>query len=109
MRMMLHVVVPVKTANAAIRSGQFVPFIQKVLGDLKPEATYFTEDQGNRSAYIVFDMKDVTQLTSVAEPWFLGLNATVTVKPAMTPQDLGGTAGAGIEAAMKAFPKTLGS
>lgn len=109
MRMMLHVVMPVDTTNAGIRSGQFVPFVQKVLGDLKPEAAYFVEDQGARSGYIFFDMKDSSQLTAIAEPWFLALNATLTVKPAMTPQDLGGAAGAAIESALKAHPRTFGS
>ena len=97
MRMMLHVVMPVDTSNAAIRSGEFVPFVQKVLGDLKPEAAYFT------------DMKDESQLPAIAEPWFLTLQAKLTVKPAMTPQDLGGAAGANIGAALKAHPKTFGS
>jgi hypothetical protein len=109
MRMMLHVVMPVETANAAIRSGQFSPFIQKVLGDLKPEAAYFTESNGTRSGYIFFDMKDASQLPAIAEPWFLALNATLSVKPAMTPQDLGGAAGAAIETAVNAYPRTLGS
>ena len=108
MRMMLHVVMPVETANAGIRSGQFVPFVQKVLADLKPEAAYFTETEGTRSAYIFFDMKDSSQLPAIAEPWFLAMGATLTVKPAMTPQDLGGAAGAAIEAATKAHPKTFG-
>jgi len=109
MRMMLHVVFPPEPTNAAIRSGQFAPFIQKVLGDLKPEAAFFTESQGTRSGYIVFDMKDASQLPAIAEPFFLGFNATLTVKPAMTAQDLGGAAGAHIEAAVKAYPKTFGS
>jgi hypothetical protein len=109
MRMMLHVVMPIETANAAIRAGQFGPFIQKVLGDLKPEAAFFTETNGARSGYIFFDMKDSSQLPAIAEPWFLALNATLTVKPAMTPQELGGAAGAAIEAATKTYPKTLGS
>jgi hypothetical protein len=109
MRMMLHVVMPVDTANAAIRSGHFAPFIQKVLGDLKPEAAYFTEDHGTRSGYIFFDMKDASQLPAIAEPWFLALKARLTVKPAMNAQDLGGAAGAGIEQAVKAYPRTFGS
>jgi len=108
MRMMLHVVMPVESTNAAIRAGQFAPFVQKVLADLKPEAAFFTETNGARSGYIFFDMKDSSQLPAIAEPWFLGLNATITVKPAMTPQDLGGAAGAAIETAVKAYPKNLG-
>jgi len=109
MRMMLHVVMPIETANAAIRAGQFGPFVQKVLADLKPEAAFFTETDGVRSGYIFFDMKDASQLPAIAEPWVLALNATLTVKPAMSPQELGGAAGAAIEAAVKAYPKNLGS
>ena len=53
-------------------------------------------------------MKD-SQLPSVAEPWSLALYASLTVKPAMSAQELGGPAGAAIEAAAKAYPKNLGS
>jgi hypothetical protein len=109
MRMMLHVEIPVDTGNAAIRAGQLGPFIQKVLGDLKPEAAFFTETNGTHSGYIFFDMKDSSQLPAIAEPWFLGFNATLTVRPAMTPQDLAGPASAGMDAAAKAHPKTFGA
>lgn len=109
MRMMLHVVMPIESTNAAIRSGRFVPFIQKVMADLKPEAAFFTEDDGARSGYIFFDMKEIAQLTAIAEPWFLALGAKLTVKPAMSTQDLGGAAGAYMEDAIKAYPKTFGS
>lgn len=109
MRMMLHVVIPVKTGNAAVREGKLGPTIQKLLGDLKPEAAFFTETNGTRSGYIFFDMKDSSQLPAIAEPWFLAFNAILTVKPAMTPQELGGSAGAAIEQAAKAHPKTFGS
>ena len=108
MRMMLHVVMPVETANAAVRAGELGPFIQKVLGDLKPEAAFFTETNGARSGYIFFDMKDASQLPAIAEPWFLAFNATLTVRPAMTPQELAGPAGAAIESAVKAHPRTFG-
>ncbi|HEX3660406.1 MAG TPA: hypothetical protein VHU89_03190 [Acidobacteriaceae bacterium] len=109
MRMMLHVVIPVKTGNAAVREGKLGPTIQKILADLKPEAAYFTETSGSRSGYIFFDMKDAAQLPAISEPWFLAFNATLTVRPAMTPQDLGGSAGAALETAAKAHPKTFGS
>lgn len=109
MRMMLHVVIPGKTGNAAVREGKLGPTLQKILGDLKPEAAYFTETNGNRGGYIFFDMKDSSELPKIAEPWFLAFNASVTVRPAMTPQDLAGPAGAEIEKAMKAHPKTFGS
>lgn len=88
MRMMLKATMPVEAGNAAAKNGSLGTTVQKILADLKPEAAYFVEDGGQRTGYIFFDMKDSSQLPAVAEPWFLAFNASLTVKPAMTPQDL---------------------
>ncbi len=104
MRMLLKAAIPVETGNAAARNGTLGTMMQKILADLKPEAAYFSEDGGERTAYIFFDMKDSSQLPSVAEPWFLAFDANLTVRPAMTPEDLAaGTPG--ILAAVQKYGK----
>lgn len=102
MRMMMKVTMPVETGNDAARKGALGTTVQKILAEMKPEAAYFAEDGGQRTGYIFFDMTDSSQLPAVAEPWFLAFNASLTVRPAMTPQDLG-KATAGIKRAVKNF------
>lgn len=88
MRMLMTVSIPVAAGNTAVRNGSLATTIKHILADLKPEAAYFSEDNGERTGFIVFDMQDTAQLTAVAEPWFLAFNARLSVRPAMNAQDL---------------------
>ena len=102
MRLMMKVTMPVESGNEAARKGALGTTVQKILAEMKPEAAYFAEDGGQRTGYIFFDMTDSSQLPAVAEPWFLAFNASLTVRPAMTPQDLANAA-KGIERAVENF------
>src|SRR5438105_3368109 len=103
MRMMMRVSLPVETANAAARAGTLGSTIEKIVADLKPESAYFfADDNGQRSAAIVFDMQDTSEIPRAAEPWFLAFNAKVSFQPIMNAADLV-KAAPGIESAAKAF------
>ena len=45
MRMLLKVQIPVEAGNKAALSGTLGSTIQKILGEQKPEAAYFSEDE----------------------------------------------------------------
>jgi hypothetical protein len=105
MRMMMQMTIPVEAGNQAARTGAFGPPFQKLLESLKPEAAYFTAGaSGERGGFIVFDLKDTSQIPAVAEPFFLAYNARVTFFPVMNAADLE-KAAPGIEKAVKEHAK----
>jgi len=89
MRFLLKVTIPVEAGNARVKDGSLGEKIQSILADTQPEAAYFTDMDGGRTALIFFDMQDASQLPSVAEPWMLAFNASIELHLAMTPEDLG--------------------
>ena len=102
MRCLLKVSIPVGTGNAAISEGSMPKTIVSILADLKPVAANFAEDNGKRTGFMFFDLKDTSQIPAVAEPWFLAFDAHIEFHPAMNLEDLK-TATPGIEKAVKNY------
>ena len=88
MRMMMRVRIPVAAGNAGFQNGDLAKVIQNFISAHKPEAAYFAADGGDRTAYFVLDMTDVSMMPAMAEPFFQRLNARVDLKPVMSAADL---------------------
>jgi hypothetical protein len=101
MRMLAKIQIPVERGNDALEDGSLPRLVQGVLADLKPEAAYFLAMDGYRTALIVFDMTDPSQIPAIGEPFFMGLDAEVTLYPVMNADDLGKGLGPAMEAVKK--------
>ena len=89
MRMLVHAKFPNEPFNTAVRNGSAGKLIEKILGEIKPEAVYFTEYDGHRGAMLIVDVADPSKVPAIAEPFFLSFNANVTFHIVMNPDDLG--------------------
>jgi hypothetical protein len=88
MRVLMNVRIPHAEFNAAVKDGSVGSKLNRILESIKPEAVYFTEQDGQRGAVIVVDMPDPSKIPALAEPWFLTFNADVQFRVAMTQEDL---------------------
>ena len=89
MRMLVDFQMPLEPFNSLVRNGTAGQVIQKMLGDLKPEAAYFTARDGKRGGTLVIDVPNPSRIPAIAEPFFLRFNASVSFHPCMTPEELG--------------------
>jgi hypothetical protein len=101
MRFLMKVNIPVEPGNKAAKSGKLGTTIQSILADLKPEAAYFTDDNGMRTGYVFLELTDASQIPEFCEPWFLAFNAAIEIHPVMVPSDLAKAAPAIKKAAKK--------
>jgi hypothetical protein len=88
MRVIARINVPVEPGNRAIKDGTLGTIMQRAAERWKPEAMYFTAFDGHRTAIMVFDLPDASDLPPFAEPFFRELNADVQIAPAMNGDDL---------------------
>jgi hypothetical protein len=92
--MLITVRMDTETAGRAERQGRLVSVIREQLEKFKPEMAYFTTDYGDRTGFIVMDVKEANELIAVAAPVFAGLGAKISMRPVTTAEDLpegGGT------------------
>jgi len=88
MRMMMKVTVDTEAGSRAIADGSLAQVMQDTLGRLQREAAYFGPENGLRTGFIVFDMKDPSQLPTITEPLFSSMKASIQVFPVMDREDM---------------------
>lgn len=88
MRTIMKVVMDVVASNKAITDGLLPQLIKSTTDKIKPEATYFYTVDGCRSCFMVFDLKDPSEIPGIAEPFFMKLNAKIEFHPVMNLEDL---------------------
>ena len=100
MKMLAHAILPNEPFNSAVRDGTIGAKIKKALGEIKPEAVYFTEYDGRRSVMMIVDVANPSKVPGISEPFFLMFNAEVRFHIVMSPEDL---AKAGLDKIGKAW------
>jgi hypothetical protein len=100
MKMLLRVTMPNDQFNSMIKKGTIGNTLEKILGDLKPEAAYFTLEDGERSVLLVVNINKPNEYVRYAEPFFLEFNARIKYEIAMKPEEL---KSAGVEAIGKKY------
>ena len=87
MRFLVKVRIPVEAGNEMVRDGKIGDRIKSILADTKPEAVYFAVNEGQRTIFMVVDVKDASLLPAIAEPLWLGLQADVETTAVLTEKE----------------------
>ena len=88
MKMLLTVEFPHEPFNALVRSGKAGEVIGRILESIKPEAAYFTEQDGQRTGIFVVNVQKSSDVPFFAEPFFLQFQANCKFRIMMSPDDL---------------------
>ena len=88
MRVMAKITIPVESGSRAVKDGSIGELIQTAAERWKPEAMYFGTFEGRRTAFMVFDMPDSSNMVPFGEPFFMAVDAEVEVVPVMNAEDL---------------------
>lgn len=78
----------VTAANECIQEGKLQKIVEQTSKLISSEASFFYSENGYRTALFLFDMKDSSMIPSIAEPFFMEMNAKVEFFPAMDTSEM---------------------
>jgi hypothetical protein len=80
--------IPNDAGNEMVKSGPAMQaLMDKIMGDVRPEAAYFSIADGQRTLFLVVNIEKAEEMVRLAEPLWLGIEADVDVFPAMSVSD----------------------
>lgn len=88
MRVLLKVSLPVEAGNKALQSGVLEQTVANFVKTAKPEAAYFSIENGFRTMYFFVDLLSPAEMPVMGEPFFTQLNALIWTTPVMNLEDL---------------------
>jgi hypothetical protein len=88
MRVLLKIHIPTAQGSAALRDGSMQRTMEEFMNAVHPEAAFFAPEGGLRTAFIVFDMQDPSDMPPLLEPFFSTFEANVELTPVMNADDL---------------------
>jgi hypothetical protein len=88
MRFLILAKIPTEDGNKMVQDPKFLEKIEKYINQVKAEATYFFESDGNRVASFIVDIESADQIPVLTEPLFSGMGAHVELHPVMSLDDL---------------------
>ena len=88
MRVLLKIHIPTAKGSAALRDGSMQRTMEEFMSAVHPEAAFFAPEGGLRTAFIVFDMQDPSDMPPLLEPFFSTFEANVELTPVMNADDL---------------------
>ncbi|HEV8053847.1 MAG TPA: hypothetical protein VGP30_03360 [Candidatus Limnocylindrales bacterium] len=86
--MMMKLQMDTEAGSKMIADGSMPQLMQEMMGRLQPESAYFGPEDGMRTAFIVFDLEDPSQIPAISEPLFSKMKANVKLFPVMDREDL---------------------
>ncbi|NIQ16099.1 MAG: panthothenate synthetase [Candidatus Dadabacteria bacterium] len=88
MKILLTASMPHEPFNNLVKEGKADQVMGSILEDLKPLSVYFTEIDGKRTALLIIEMENSSEIPKYAEPFFLNFNADCSFRIVMDSNDL---------------------
>lgn len=102
MKFLARVTLNTEAGNAFCRDKEMNRKMETIMSDVRPETVYFGIENGVRTMFCVINVENSWDLPKIAEPFWLGLKATVDFIPIMTQEEFKKATPA-IEAATKKY------